>query len=99
MTYDKYFTMLQHNCIRYDKHLKHKLSSTASAVHQHDFDGDSGPVDDKGTMLMEVLHWMALILYVMTSTTFTVPISIGNLRLCPEFIGLPQVYPSQRSFQ
>ena len=39
--------------IRYDKHLKHKPSSTARAVYQQDFDGDSGPVDDHGDYVDE----------------------------------------------
>ena len=35
ITYDKCFTMLQNACIRYEKSLKQKLSSTARAVYQH----------------------------------------------------------------
>ena len=46
ITYDKHFTMLQNACIRYDKHLKQKSSSTARAVYQHDFDGGSPDVID-----------------------------------------------------
>ena len=47
ITYDRCFTMLQNACIRYDKHLKQEPSSTARAVYQHNFDGDSGPDDDE----------------------------------------------------
>ena len=41
-TYDKYFTMLQNACIRYDRSLKQKPSPTARAVYEHKHDGDSG---------------------------------------------------------
>ena len=41
ITYDKYFTMLQNACSRYDKRLKQKPSPTARAVYQHELDGDS----------------------------------------------------------
>ena len=34
--YDKYLTMLQNACIRYDKSLKQKPSSTSRAVYQHE---------------------------------------------------------------
>ena len=39
--------MLQNACIRYDKHLKQEPLSTARAVYQHNFDGDSDPDDDE----------------------------------------------------
>ena len=38
ITYDKYFTMLQNACIRYDKSLKQKPSTTSRADYQHDLD-------------------------------------------------------------
>ena len=53
ITYDKYFTMLQKACIRYDKHLKHKPSSTARIVYQHDFDGNSDRDDNDGDYVDE----------------------------------------------
>ena len=53
ITYDKYFTMLQNVCIRYDKSLKQKPSSTARAVYQHELDGDSGTDGDDGDYVEE----------------------------------------------
>ena len=53
MTYDKYFTMLKNACIRYDKSLKQKPSSTARAVYQHELDGDSGTDGDDGDYVEE----------------------------------------------
>ena len=41
ITYDKYFMMLQNACIRYEKNLKQKLSTTSRAVYQHEL--DEGP--------------------------------------------------------
>ena len=40
--------MLQNACIRYDKNMKQKPSSTTRAVFQHDLDGDSGQDEDDG---------------------------------------------------
>ena len=40
IAYDKYLTMLQNACIRYDKSLKQNPSTTARAVYQHDLDED-----------------------------------------------------------
>ena len=53
ITYDKYFTMLQNVCIRYDKSLKQKPSPTARAVYQHELDGDSGTDGDEGDYVAE----------------------------------------------
>ena len=36
IAYDKYFLMLQNACIRYDKDLKQKPSTTSRAVYQHE---------------------------------------------------------------
>ena len=36
MTYDKYFMRLQNACIRYDKTLKQKPSTTSRAVYQYE---------------------------------------------------------------
>ena len=48
LTYDKYFTMLQNACLRYDKTLRHKPSPTSRAVYQHDIaDGDPPTYDDE----------------------------------------------------
>ena len=38
ITYDKYFMMLQNACIRYDKTLKQKPSTTSRHVYQHELD-------------------------------------------------------------
>ena len=46
ITYDKYFMMLQNTCIRDDKTLKQKPSTTARAVYQHELDEDPS-VHDK----------------------------------------------------
>ena len=40
ITYEKYFMMLQNACIRYDKTLKQKPSTTSRAVYQHELDKD-----------------------------------------------------------
>ena len=40
LTYDKYFMMLQDACIRYDKTLKQKPSTTSRAVCQYELDDD-----------------------------------------------------------
>ena len=40
ITYDKYFMMLQNACIRYDKSLKQKPSTTSRAVYLHELDDD-----------------------------------------------------------
>ena len=53
ITYDKYFTMLQNACIRYDKSLKQKPSPAARAVYQHEIDGDSVTDDDDGEYVEE----------------------------------------------
>ena len=42
ITYDKYFTMLQNACIRYDESLKQKPSSTTRAVYLHGVGETSG---------------------------------------------------------
>ena len=53
ITYDKYFTMLQNACIKYDKSLKQKPSSRARAVYQHELDEDSGKDGDEGHYVEE----------------------------------------------
>ena len=40
ITYDKYFMMLQNACIRYNKTLEQKPSTTSRAVYQHELDDD-----------------------------------------------------------
>ena len=83
ITSDKYFTMLQNACIRYDKSLKQKTSSTARAVYHQELDEDSGTDGDKGAMLQKDLCLMELTLHLMTATTSTLPTSIGTLRSSP----------------
>ena len=78
ITYDKYFTMLQNDCIRHDKSLKQKPSPAARAVYQHELDGDSGTDGDDEDYIPLDLHPMGLTLHLMTSTTSTIPISIGH---------------------
>ena len=45
LTFDKYFLMLQNACIRYDKTLKHKPSTTSRAVYQHEAEDDPSTHD------------------------------------------------------
>ena len=40
ITYDKYFMMIQKACIRYDKTMKLKPSTTSRTVYQHEIDED-----------------------------------------------------------
>ena len=47
ITYDKYFTILQNACIRYDNSLKQKHSVTSRAVYRHDLDEDPSVQEDK----------------------------------------------------
>ena len=47
ITYDKYFMMLQNACIRYNKNLKQKPSTTSSAVYQHELDDDPSVHDEE----------------------------------------------------
>ena len=47
ITYEKSFTKLQNACIRYDKSLKQKPSSIATAVYQHELGKDSGTDGDE----------------------------------------------------
>ena len=49
--YDKYFMMLQNACIRYDKALKQKPSSTCRAVYQHEIDEDHSVHDEEDDYL------------------------------------------------
>ena len=51
LTYDKYFMMLQNPCIRYDKTLKQKPSTTSRAVYQHDVDDDPSINDEEDDYL------------------------------------------------
>ena len=47
ITYDIYFMMLQNACIRYDKTLKHKPSTTSRAVYQRELDEDPSVHDEE----------------------------------------------------
>ena len=51
ITYDKYFMMLQNACIRYDKTLKQKPSTTSRAVYQHELDEDPSGHDEEDDYL------------------------------------------------
>ena len=51
LTYDQYFMMLQNACIRYDKTLKHKPSTTSRVVYQHEVDDDPGIHDEEDDFL------------------------------------------------
>ena len=51
ITNDKYFMMLQNACIRYDKTLKHKPSSTSKAAYQHELDAGPGVHDEEDDYL------------------------------------------------
>ena len=51
ITYDKYIMMLQNTCIRYDKNLKRKASTTSRAVYQHEFDDDPSIHDEEDDYL------------------------------------------------
>ena len=53
LTYDKYFMMLQNACIRYDKTLKQKPSTTSRAVYQHELEDDPNVQDDEDDCLDE----------------------------------------------
>ena len=50
-SYDKYFIMLQNACIRYDKTLKQKPSTTSRAVYQHEIEEDPGVHDEEDDYL------------------------------------------------
>ena len=45
--YDKYFMMLLNACIRYDKTLNQKPSTTSRAVYQHELDEDPSVHDEE----------------------------------------------------
>ena len=51
LTYDKYFMMLQNACIRSDKTLKQKPSTTSRAVYQHELDEDPSIHDEEDDYL------------------------------------------------
>ena len=51
LIYDKYFMVLQNACIRYDKTLKQKPSTTSRAAYQHDVDNDPGIHDEEDDYL------------------------------------------------
>ena len=53
LTYGKYFMMLQNDCIRYDKTLKQKPSTTSRAVYQHELDDDPNVHDEEDDYLDE----------------------------------------------
>ena len=50
LTYDKYFMMLQNTCIKYDKTLKQKPSTTSRAVYQHELDDDPSIHDEEDSL-------------------------------------------------
>ena len=58
ITYDKYFMMLQNACIRYDKTLKQKPSTTRRAVYQHEIDEDPSVHEEEDDYLDDTLHHM-----------------------------------------
>ena len=51
ITYDNYFMMLQNVCIRYDKTLKQKPSTTSRDVYQHKLDEDPSVHDEEDDYL------------------------------------------------
>ena len=51
ITYDRYFMMLQNACIRYDKNLKQKPSTTSRAVYQRELDDDPSVHDEEDDYL------------------------------------------------
>ena len=51
LTYDKYFMVLQNVCIRYDKTLKHKPSTTFTAVYQHEVEDCPSTHDEEDDSL------------------------------------------------
>ena len=51
LTYDKYFMMLQNACIRYEKTVKHKPSTTSRAVYQHEAEDDPSIHDEEDDYL------------------------------------------------
>ena len=58
IAYDKYLMMLQNDCIRYDKTLKPKPSTTSRAVCQHDLDDDPSVQDEEDDYLDETSYQM-----------------------------------------
>ena len=75
--------MLQNACIRYDKHLKQSLHPQPEQSINRILMETQAQMMMMGTMLMKGLHMMELILNLMTSTTSTLPVSVGILRLSP----------------
>ena len=51
ITYEKYFIILQNACIRYDKTLKHKSSTTSTGVCWHELDGNPSVHDEEDDYL------------------------------------------------
>ena len=51
LTYDKYFMMLQDACIRYDKTLNHKPSTTSRAVYPYEVEDDPNTNDEEDDYL------------------------------------------------
>ena len=51
ITYDKYFMMLQNACIRYDKNLKQKPSTTSWTIYQHELNDDPSIHDEEDDYL------------------------------------------------
>ena len=55
LTYDKYSLLLQNACIRYDKTLKQKPSTTSRVAYQHELDDDPNVQDEEDDYLDENL--------------------------------------------
>ena len=53
ITYDKYFMRLKNACIRYDKTLKQKPSTSSRVVYQHELDGHPSVLDEEDDYLDE----------------------------------------------
>ena len=75
ITYDKDFMMLQNTCIRYDKTLKHKPSTTSKAVYQHELDEDPSIHDEEDDSLDDNFAPDGIIHLLMISTISTTPTS------------------------
>ena len=54
ITYEKYFMMLQNACIRYDKNMKQKPSTTSRAVYQHELGDDPSIHDEEDDYLDDI---------------------------------------------
>ena len=56
---EEYLMMMQNACIRYDKTLKHKPSTTSRAVYQHEVEDDPVSMMKRMTVWTKTLHQMA----------------------------------------